>query len=434
MANPYHDSTGQFCSKGEMQASIVKLNTEGKTSEALALMADLKAIEGKSDITDFQKEYYGPRNPQSLDYGNKVLAIKADSWSSSTSESFYNNKCEAALFDASDERVEDVARILAHEENVYSHTTYADSLAEIDSIQKEVQSKTGFESHDALYTHNFKEKLEAETEGNKIVDAISSEAEKNGLPHGYSSYYFDKTKTELGLAPDKLNTYDNSIIRRPENITTLSASTFPVKVRNKEHKAILANAVATVFARENTQATLERMNARLKTLSVSQAQEKESKARLYNTEDSRRRDKVRERMLTLTSASKAVNRTVDWRSKLRDAGVKTNATKGTMLSSLSGSDINVGKDGKVNNIWAVNVNPETQERSLDKITSVKVPNSRNNGGNLTGESGRTYLTGTHYRNFSSETTDAHIIVDETVQGDKPFAAIKSFKSLVDSGD
>lgn len=57
MPNPYHDETGKFCSKGEMQQAIVRLVETGKFDEAMQLTSELKAItEPKETPTVVEKQ------------------------------------------------------------------------------------------------------------------------------------------------------------------------------------------------------------------------------------------------------------------------------------------------------------------------------------------------------------------------------------------
>lgn len=49
MANPYHDTEGRFCSRGEMQAALQSLAVPGKEAEYLAFKAEFDAATGTAD-------------------------------------------------------------------------------------------------------------------------------------------------------------------------------------------------------------------------------------------------------------------------------------------------------------------------------------------------------------------------------------------------
>lgn len=52
MANPYHDDTGKFCSKGEMQSALKRLASAGDTQGYFKLQAEYEAIETEKRLKD----------------------------------------------------------------------------------------------------------------------------------------------------------------------------------------------------------------------------------------------------------------------------------------------------------------------------------------------------------------------------------------------
>lgn len=48
MSNPYHDETGRFCSRGDMQNAIQRLVSAGNNQAALDLLADFKSIDNSN--------------------------------------------------------------------------------------------------------------------------------------------------------------------------------------------------------------------------------------------------------------------------------------------------------------------------------------------------------------------------------------------------
>ena len=419
MANPYHDGNGKFCSRGEMQTAIHDLVQEQRYDEARTLIADIKSIDDKAGFNQFNEELDQGRNTETLRYAEGLVADHA--------------KGRHEIQNASDEQIESVAKIIRNDKKVHLLTNHNPAKEQLAVLEAEVKEKTGISSYNELKRHVDTEKNRLESEGLSISKSIQEEAEANGLPARYSGYYFKKLNTEIGLAPSFNNDYNRGNVYRPETTPPISSETYPVKVQNKEQRAIIQNAVDTVFAREETKAKTEGFNSGL----VSLAHKNEVVAEYRHSIDGqglRARSDIEHKARQLHNASIVADNAVVWRKQIREAGVKTNSAAPRSLSKLKGSDITSDKEGHVNNLWAVNVNSATSTKSIDRITTVIPAVNEYSAPTLMGESGQEYKAGTHYANYRSEKIETNLIVDDTIKGPKQFTEVKTFNTIVDSGD
>jgi hypothetical protein len=419
MANPYHDGDGKFCSRGEMQAAIHHLVQEQRYDEAQVLIADIKSIDEKAGLNQFNEEFGQGRNTETLRYAAGLIENHA--------------KGRHELQNASDEQIEGVAKVLRYEKKVHLITVHNPAQEELSDLEAEVKEKTGIGGYDELKRHVASENMRLETEGLSISKEIQEEAEAQGLPARYSGYYFKKLNTEIGLTPTFNNDYNRGNVYRPFITPPISAETYPVKVQNKEQRAIIQNAVNTVFNRDDIKSKTEDFNSGL----ISLAHKNEVVAEYRHSIDGqalRKRSDIAHKARQLHNASIVADNAVAWRKQIREAGVKTNSAAPRSLSALKGTDITADENGHVSNMWAVNVNSETSDRSLDKIAAVIPARNEYSGATLMGESGQEYAAGTHYANYKTTHTETSLIVDSTIKGAKSFAGVKTFKTIVDSGD
>ena len=419
MANPYHDGEGKFCSRGEMQTAIENLVHEHRYDEALELIQDFKKVDEKADLGRFHQEHGLVRSKENMEYAEAIIAGQA--------KGFIN------LQNASDEQIKEVSKLLHNERKTYLIGTYNPAMAEFESLSDELQAKTGIRDFDRLKDYVATEKIRLDTEGVFISNAVKEEAEKNGLPQRYSGYYFKKLNTDIGVAPSFTNAYNRGSVYRPETTPPISKETFPVKVKDKEQRAIIQNAVNTVFAQEEIQERVKDFNDGL--IAVKGKEEIIDEYRhTLGGQGKSKLSEIRQKAHTLHSVIGTAEAAVAWRKQVREAGVKTNSALPHRVSTLKGSELTTDKDGNINNAWIVNSNIDTGTKSLDKVTSIEATGGIKDSGVLVGKSGRTYSSSTHYANYKTQRDEVFVIIDDTVKGSKPYSTITNFSNITDSGD
>ena len=429
MANPFHDSDGRFCSKGEMQADIQRLVTSGQQDKALALMADLKTIEESQARNAFNKDFDGGRSQENVKFANNLLATLTSSKNPASYEEWSDSSnilenIDKTLNGASDAQLDEIGDVLTSEKKIWQETMQAPALKGYEAFFDELKEETGFESIKEFTAHVDSIKTEVSVSGINILSAVEKDARDNGLPAGYSNYFFSKAEVEFGLAPEKHTNF--GVVTPPVETPHISVANFKVKVADKSHKAIIKASIKKVLTSPDKIKAIAKHNDIVDSLEKSRNtfnkfSRKESEAR-------QKLNKVGFQLSIYSGALTSLETAKNWRKTLRIAGIKTDNTAPTGLSSVNGSHIAVDESGKVSNLWVVN-----KTRRLDKIVSAS-PSDGFAGGFLTGASGKTYSSSTHYHSYKSDSADFSVIIDETVKGKKPYDKNLVFRTSIDSGD
>ena len=146
MANPYHDETGRFCSKGEMQAAIQKLATKGDLDGYFALRKELEDIEsGKIAVTP---EFLAKALHNS--YGHKI-----------------NNREEAIAY-AEAWKVTDSEDDPHYSSRAYNFISLIESEHTPDEVKEELFEQLDLETRKAVLTHGAMPGKDFETQQNLL--------------------------------------------------------------------------------------------------------------------------------------------------------------------------------------------------------------------------------------------------------------------------
>lgn len=430
MANPYHDSTGKFCSKGEMRSAIADLATSGKLEEATKLAKELQEIEESNTKAKTLKNIPGPKISE-YRASVKTILSKISSRSGSYPTPMGSEEEERTLGQYSDEELEAVEAVAYQEERASK-----DSLLPLEKEKNEASEKleavTGcrqtYEASDVIRN----ERATAETQGNELVNEIRKEAVSLGLPDKYASYAFSKKKTELGLA-DTYTIYGTGgrpiNVRRSDSPVELTAKTLTPKARDKAHQALMEQAVTNVLDRKSQETQeynnrVEKINTIEKTLRGPIGDEAYEKSLKYS--------RARLVAQNYENTRQTVQNHIAWRKTLRSAGVTATTTPYRTAGSVNPGELKVGADGKILNAWVVKRDTEGK-RSVARI--VDVAPSSDFGNVLVDENGHAHRDLTHYHSYRKQVTTRTVIVDKDIKGPtNPKWAKASFSSTLDTGD
>lgn len=434
MPNPYHDETGRFCSKGEMNKAVRRLVDDGKIDDAHKLAQELIEIEKVHSAISVLKTI-----PEEKISNYESLINSASASAGSYSQESINKKFDNVFSSLPDDELSAIQLIITRDLDHVLSGEYAESQkAKIDFANR-VKEETGQNSTNKLKEEVEKLLKDVEDVGEGHLKAIQQAVIDAGVSSGYARRYFDKLRTRLGLAPsynDYTGHYKGQWIERPENPVewdltgkNLQARIKDTDVAGKLHGSIEAyvsthkqeiNRLNNAIAHHNRSSS--KINPLLK---------EESDLLTTSYKALVKRDQILQQQ-------KAIEHHIALRNSLKDAGYTSPTIKIAKIDGLKGDQIATDKNGKITNIWVLvgqKDGPTTPKRIVDVFHGPNQYGANLAGNHLLDADGNRYQNFIHYANFGHTETNYEVVVDPNRVPDGStgkYAGI-GFSASIDSG-